>query len=85
MVGGSAQVGFTLDPVAEYVAAFSYGEECGSDPVRWNKLIHEVTQQGVKASGFLEAIKITHAVFKEELNWSNDVDWPNDNTPKILP
>ncbi|HII4382567.1 TPA: hypothetical protein ACY4P7_004686, partial [Vibrio parahaemolyticus] len=81
LVGGSTQVGFTLDPVAEYVAAFSYGEECGSDPVRWNNLIHEVLQQGVNASGFFEALKVTHGVFKDELNWSSVVDW-QDETAK---
>lgn len=65
-VGPSADmVRFTLDPVAEYLAAIKVVSDCGADDAKWNELIvsiKSVKESGPPPEGFLSALGETLAV-----------------------
>jgi hypothetical protein len=50
---------FTLDPIAEFLAAVAYAEEFGSDPDRWQQLV-----DGAKtAPGYIAALKLVRQAY----------------------
>lgn len=67
--GGDYLVMFTLDPVAEYVAAFAHAKRCGKNSDAWQNLIDDVAAQGKQAGGFLAALRITRQIYADTLGW----------------
>ena len=57
--GGDTLLRFALDPVAEFLAATAWDNDCGDDPKEWQKLMQKVLQKGKPADGFATAVRLT--------------------------
>lgn len=75
--GSDYLIAFTLDPVAEYLAAFAHGKRCSKSADAWQKLIADVDAQGKQANGFLTALRITHQIY------SSTYEWPAISFPEL--
>jgi hypothetical protein len=56
--GLSTTLRFALDPLAEYVGAYSYLESYGNDSAKLSALLRRVDECGVAAQGFRAALQI---------------------------
>jgi hypothetical protein len=65
MQGTTAFYRFVLDPVAEYVGAEAFADECGSDSDRWNALLN----RGRQAPGFVAALRLTRQAYGLSRGW----------------
>jgi hypothetical protein len=57
---------FVLDPIAEFLAAASWSEECGNDPTRWDDLESKCQA----ASGFQLALRLVKQEYSSQLGWN---------------
>jgi hypothetical protein len=56
---------FSLDPVAEYLAAFRYAQACGSDLQKWQTLIDSATAKG--AEGLIVALENVYRAYVDRM------------------
>lgn len=73
---GSFFLGFSLDPVAEYIGALAHAEECGKDITAWNELIAKANEFGDDAKGFMVALRVAHSAYGKARDWPM-VEWPD--------
>ncbi|MBZ5615886.1 MAG: hypothetical protein LAO23_17910 [Acidobacteriia bacterium] len=64
--GIDTRLRFALDPVAEFLAAAAYAEECGSDTDQWNKVLSQSTH----APEFQIALKLTREAYGKARGWA---------------
>jgi photosystem II stability/assembly factor-like uncharacterized protein len=57
--GKDVRFRFSLDPVAEFLAAVSYGEDCGPDDEKWR----ELKNKSASAPGFQVAIELVRQAY----------------------
>jgi hypothetical protein len=60
--GLDVRLRFALDPIAEYLAAVAYFEDCGSDQPKWDVLM----DQSKPAPGFRSALKLVRQAYERE-------------------
>ena len=65
---------FALDPVAEFLSAYSHADQAGSDTERWSDLVGRMKQAGPLASGFRNALRTTRQVFGPRRGWAAVVE-----------
>ena len=75
---GSYMVRFTLDPIAEYVAALAWAEKCGTNELAWKELINNISKFGDSVSGFSLALRVVHDAYAKHRNWPINI-WPELN------
>ena len=63
-------VGFSLDPIAEYIGALAHAEICCEGESAWYKLINKVGKLGSDSRGFKIALQVTHRVYSCIINRS---------------
>ncbi|HZX33525.1 MAG TPA: hypothetical protein VFF03_19395, partial [Rhodocyclaceae bacterium] len=63
-VGNDAMYRFLLDPVAEYLAAFGYADECGGDRQRWRDLLAKVGERE-ESKGFRLALENIYRAYRD--------------------
>jgi hypothetical protein len=68
--GGGFLIAFSLDRVAENLAAFAHVNRCKSNTEAWKELIEKVMTQREQARGFLAALKITHQFYADKYGWT---------------
>jgi len=73
--GGQLLVDFVLDPVAECFAAYMHAVQCGSDAVKWRELLDRVEARKENAPGFMLALRMNHAAYREALGFP-EVEFP---------
>jgi hypothetical protein len=64
-LGPYSRLRFTLDPIAEFLAASAYAEECGSDEQRWNQIL----MSSAHAPGFVVALELVRQAYAPSLGW----------------
>jgi photosystem II stability/assembly factor-like uncharacterized protein len=68
-LGAEVIFGFTLDPVAEFAAAYQYAVENGAERERWALFEERVKNLPVVPTGFLSALSITIRAYGMHLGW----------------
>jgi hypothetical protein len=53
-IGAYTRYRFALDPIAEFLGAFAYAEECGANRDSWNQIL----ESSAAAPGFQSALKL---------------------------
>jgi hypothetical protein len=71
---GVVRVRFSLDPVAEYIAAMEHADGCGRNLVAWKELLEKVNAKVVLAAGFRGALQITYMTFRKAQGWPAEVE-----------
>jgi hypothetical protein len=66
-VGLDTSLRFVLDPMAEFLAAWSFADECNQDQARWTKLWNRVISSN--APGFKTALFLVHKAFSKDCHW----------------
>jgi hypothetical protein len=66
-VGLDSSLRFVLDPMAEFLAAWAFAEECGDNEYLWSILWNKVMSS--KAPGFKMALFLVHKTFGRSCNW----------------
>jgi hypothetical protein len=61
---------FALDPIAEFLAAAAYAEDCGPDSRKWETLLSE----SELAPGFQSALKLVRQAFAEHGGWARPIE-----------
>jgi hypothetical protein len=75
ILGAEAVCQFVLDPIAECLAAYEHAISCGERADRWRRLIADVLERGESADGFLMALRMNHAAYRQELGFP-DIEFP---------
>jgi len=67
-IGPYTRLRFALDPIAEFLGAFAYAEECGANQDSWNRIL----ESSEAAPGFQIALKLIHQAYGSDLGWPLD-------------
>ena len=68
-IGAYSRLRFVLDPIAEFLAAFAYAEECGANEEAWKQKFDETS---VAALGFHIALQLIRQAYGSRLGWAGD-------------
>lgn len=69
-VGTEVLLRFTLDPVAEFLAASAHAKRCGESISAWKTLVLKIDQAGPQASGFRLALRLVCEAYGQRLDWA---------------
>ena len=67
-IGAYTRFRFALDPIAEFLGAFAYAEECGSNRDSWKRTF----ENSAAAPGFQIALKLIRQAYAAHLGWNLD-------------
>jgi hypothetical protein len=67
-IGAYTRLRFTLDPIAEFLGAFAYAEECGANQDSWNRIF----ESSSAVPGFQIALKLIQQAYSGEMGWTLD-------------
>jgi hypothetical protein len=65
-IGAYTRLRFALDPIAEFLGAFAYAEECGADQESWTRILKE----SISAPGFQIALKLIRQAYGHKMGWA---------------
>ena len=72
---------FVLDPVAEFLAAMSWAEECGTSAAAWENLFRRVDAQSSYHGGFETALMMICRAYGAYYGWGCNVERPVPRMP----
>lgn len=68
-LGTDTMLSFSLDPLAELLAAMAIAKNCGGSEKRWVALLKQLDEAGAIAEGFANALQLVHASYSEKYGW----------------